>query len=405
MQILDIRQPGGGALFTLCAGAVLWVAVSGMLAIHFELPRVLLLAILFLVIRLLFMRELPSPTASGAIVMGIGIFINGAFNHLGFSGAETARSLAVVLFVLLLFIAFAYLRDVVRGEAFQRHFANPVAAFAVGTWIAGTSVCAITLSQRLPEWQPLIQTMVVANIGLWLYFAFRSVKNFVCLFAREYNQKVHGVLLLSTVSTQSLVIAWKAAFGSSEAYRLAAPWLIGLGILFYGVSFFLIVRRYVAGGTDFDLDRDWFNTNCILHGAMSITGLASIVCGVIPQGLILLIWLWVIAWFILVEAVENIRAVRRVQHHGFAKGLLAYDPTQWSRNFTFGMLYAFTMNFDLGASVAPTSMLLPLQAAILSFGAWVVLCLLLIEIFVFLRDRLLVEMSTPEASQSVSGRK
>ena len=121
---------------------------------------------------------------------------------------------------------------------------------------------------------------------------------------------------------------------------------------------------------------------------MSITGLASVGSGVVPPNLILLVWLWAITWFVIVEFVEIARAMKRTRLYGFAEGLLIYDPTQWSRNFTFGMLYAFTLNFDLAGSAAAGSFLLLLHEAILRYFAWIVLVLLLVEIFVFFRDRL-----------------
>ena len=135
--------------------------------------------------------------------------------------------------------------------------------------------------------------------------------------------------------------------------------MILLGVFFYIVSFSLIVRRYACEGKAIDLDKGWFNTNCIIHGAMSITGLASAVCGVVPANLILLVWLWVISWFVIVEIIEIARAVKRIRLYGFADALLVYDPTQWSRNFTFGMLYAFTLNFDISQSAAANSFLRP----------------------------------------------
>lgn len=333
------------------------------------------------------MKNISSPTGSGAIVMAGGIFINGAiveFPPLD----DLACSFTLILFLLFLFLAASYLADVLQGRAFATHFANPVGCFAVGTWIAGTSVCGVALCQRLPDWKPLVQVMVIGNLGLWLYFAYRAMGSFIQFFLDESKQKVHGVLFLSTVSTQSIVIVWKAAFGDSSIYRFVAPWAILLGVVFYVVSFYLIARRYAREGSDFNLDRDWFNTNCITHGAMSITGLATTVCGVVPPSLTLLIWLWAISWFVIVEAVEIARAARRISLYGFAEGFLVYDPTQWSRNFTFGMLYAFTLKFDLSLSVTAGSSLLVFREALLDSLAWVVLVFLLVEMYVFLRDRL-----------------
>ena len=313
MKTLDITRLEGATILVVCAVATVWVAITGSITTSFELLRAMLLVGLLFLIRLLYMKNIPSPTGSGAIVMGIGIFINGAIVHFSLINKEFARPLTLILFILFLFIVGSYIKDMVKGRFFKMHFANPLGSFAVGTWIAGTSVCTIALSQRLPEWKPVAQILVIGNIGLWLYFVYRAAGNFFQFFTSDSWQKVHGVLLLSTVSTQSLVIAWKAAFGTSFIYRMIAPWMILLGVFFYLVSFYLIVRRYVFEGKRINLDEGWFNTNCIIHGAMSITGLASAVSGVVSADLILLIWLWVILWFVIVEIVEIVRAVETNQ--------------------------------------------------------------------------------------------
>jgi hypothetical protein len=391
---MDIRQSKTIALFVGCAAVIFWVAVTEAIPASWEMLRFGLLAALFLVSRILFFRNIASPTPSGAIVMAIGIFINGAI--MAFSTLDAlARSFTLVLLVLFLFILASYVLDLIRGRVYTAHFADTVGRFAVGTWIAGTSVCGVALCQRLPEWKPLVQVMVVGNIGLWLYFVFRALQSFLQLLPAASKHNVHGVLFLSTVSTQSLVIVWKAAFGESSAYLLIAPWAIGLGVVLYCISFYLIARRYVRQADDFDVDRDWFNTNCITHGAMSITGLASVVSGVVPTNFILLIWLWTISWFLIIETIEVVRAVKRVSRHGLAGGVLVYDPTQWSRNFTFGMLYAFTMNVDLGQTSGAGSLLLSVHHTLISFFPWVVLVVLLIEIAVFLCDRLSPVAASP----------
>ncbi len=375
-------------MFVACAAAALWVSVTGWIATPLEILRVAVLFCLFLAIKLFFMKKVSSPTGSGAIVMAIGIFINGAIVHFPYLNKVFAPSFAMILFLLFIFIAYSYLVDTLQGRVFKMHFDNHVGMFAVGTWIAGTSVCGIALCQRLPEWRLLVKILVVGNIGLWFYFVYRAAVSFLHFFSAEAWRKVHGVLFLSTVSTQSLVIVWKVAFGTSTAYALVAPWVITFGIFLYFVSFYLILRRYVHEGSEIDLDKGWFNTNCITHGAMSITGLASAVSGVVPADLTLLIWLWAISWFVIIEAIEIARVVKRTNLHGLVDGLMVYDPTQWSRNFTFGMLYAFTLNFHISQSSAANTWLIPLHQAVLRYFAWVVLILLVLEILIFLRDRL-----------------
>ena len=387
MKIMNNRLLEGATAGVLFLAAAVWLTVSGSIATPLEIPRMTALAVLFLAVRRLFMKKISSPTGSGAIVMAIGIFINGAIVHYSFLNKEFTRSLAVILFILFLFIAGSFILDAVRRKIYTVHFADHVGCFAVGTWIAGTSVCGIALCRLLPDWKPFVQVLVIGNIGLWFYFMTRAVVSFCQFFSTEAWRKVHGVLFLSTVSTQSLVIVWKAGFGEGAWYRILAPWVILLGVVFYCVSFWLIARRYAGEGANIDLDAGWFNTNCITHGAMSITGLASAVSGAVPPDLILLIWLWAIFWFVIIEIIEIARAVKRIGLHGFTGGLLQYNPSQWSRNFTFGMLYAFTLNFDLSKSAAAGTFLLPLHQAVLDYFAWPVLLLLLFEIIIFLRDR------------------
>jgi hypothetical protein len=78
-------------------------------------------------------------------------------------------------------------KDMVKGKIFKMHYAIPLGSFAVGTWIAGTSVCTIALSQRLPERKLMAQVLVISNISLWFYFVHRAAENF-CRFFGGKNE-------------------------------------------------------------------------------------------------------------------------------------------------------------------------------------------------------------------------
>ncbi|MCP5514160.1 MAG: hypothetical protein H7A26_01705 [Spirochaetales bacterium] len=355
----------------------------------YEIFRILLILVFFLAARKYFIKNIPSPTPSGAIVMAIGIFINGALYSFPLF-TKAVRGMTVALFLLLCFIMYSYLQSAVKGNIREKHFSHPVAGFAVGTWIAGISVCSISIAQRIPEWLPVLRFLIAANLILWLVFVNTAVRHFSVLITKDQVGKVHGVLFLSTVATQSLVIAARVIFGPQKWYIAVAPWFLTLGIVFYIISFLLIVRRYIGQHLKINLDSNWFNTNCIIHGAMSITGLASAVSGIVKPDAILAIWIWVIFWFAVVEAVEIARAVTRVRNHGFQKGLLVYNPTQWSRNFTFGMLYAFTMNFRIDKTMAAGSALEGFRMLILSYFNWAVLFLLILEVLIFMSDRVII---------------
>lgn len=121
-----------------------------------------------------------------------------------------------------------------------------------------------------------------------------------------------------------------------------------------------------------------------MHGAISISGLAAATTGSLPYSTIFILWIWVLFWFILVEALELGRVFVRIRRYGIRKAIFTYDVSQWSRNFTFGMLYAFTAKFSLVGA----SFLQPVRSFILIVGPWVVFLFLIYEIFLFTKDRM-----------------
>ena len=117
---------------------------------------------------------------------------------------------------------------------------------------------------------------------------------------------------------------------------------------------------------------------------MSISGLAGILTGVISGPWIVATWLWAAGMFLLVEGIEVARARLRVRLYGWREGLFTYHVSQWARNFTFGMFYAFTLHLSLATRDA-FPWIAMLRAPIVSYGQYVVLGLLLLETGVFVR--------------------
>jgi hypothetical protein len=69
-----------------------------------------------------------------------------------------------------------------------------------------------------------------------------------------------------------------------------------------------------------------------------------------------------------------------VRQYGLHTGAGVYDVSQWARNFTFGMFYAFTAaSLERFAPGADPSWLVAVQRAVAAVGPYVVLALLLIE--------------------------
>ncbi len=194
----------------------------------------------------------------------------------------------------------------------------------------------------------------------------------------------NGIILLSTVATQAVALMSLRLYPAMPAMQWFAVALMSLGGACYLLGLFLILRRY-ATDAGWRLAEDWDNSNCILHGALSITGLTAIVSGTLDTWAVTQLWVCAGIAFILVESIEAARAVARLRALGWRHGILVYDVSQWARNFTFGMFYAFTLafaeRFDIGRHHPVVS---ELRDQVVGVGPYVVLFFLLAELLLML---------------------
>jgi hypothetical protein len=343
----------------------------------------IILATLSVVARALFMRKGNSPTASGAIAMAIGIFVLGALQQMPFPVKLLTQLLTIEGLIVWAFIVASYASSYQHGT-FHLHTENPVGCFAVGTWVAGTAVLCRLTDVVLPQWRPLTLILAILTVLIWLWFLSLIVGKLPLIIPRPADVKVTGIILLAVVSTQSVVLMVEQLF-PQQAPGWLMLLLISLGCAFYLAGLILIMRRY-REQKGWHLTDDWDNTNCILHGAMSITGLAAVESRVAPTDLIVAIWGWATLVFVFVEAVEIARLCVRVRAYGWQRGVFSYAVSQWARNFTFGMFYAFTLRLHNGLGLAGSGgseWLAAVQGFIVGYGQYVVLLLLLVELALF----------------------
>jgi hypothetical protein len=314
--------------------------------------------------------------------MAIGIFILAALQQLPFAVGSATRVLALGLLILWLAIAGSLAWSTLRRGVLI-YTGDPTGAFGIGTWIAGTAVLAEVLHLAFPGWRLLVILLSLLAALLWLWFLYVAAGAYRTLIQAPAQKPLGGRILLLTVSTQSLVIAWHSLEPGMVSAGAAEACVV-LGILFYVAGLGLIGWRYRSA------------TNCILHGAMSITGLAAVVSHALGPGAILAIWLWVACMFLGVESLELTRLVLRVHWYGWSRGAFSYDVSQWARNFTFGMFYAFTLAWhEAGLGMHTPLAVHTVVDARVRDGQYVVLTLLVIEILLFVgRARPLVEWHT-----------
>lgn len=324
--------------------------------------------------------NLNPPAAIGAPVMALGIFGAAALQRLP-GGAAATGVVAAGAVVIWLAIAVALVLSISRrGASF--YTAPVLASFGLGTWVAASAVIARMVMLAAPALGWAARGFFLVSVALWLWLLPLALRNFARL-AVNAPAKPSGVILLATVATQAVALMALRLFADMSAVRWIATALIAFGILCYAIGLALILQRY--GGERWRLADDWDNSNCILHGALSISGLAAVISGNFTAAALLAFWLIVIAVFVVVEAIELLRLRVRVKALGWRAGLFVYDISQWARNFTFGMFYAFTLAFaERVPSLAAHSLVERLRSAILAGGQYVVLLLLLAETVVML---------------------
>ena len=354
------------------------------------LPVVELLALagVTALVRLWLLKPADPPTAAGAAVMAVGIFSLGALQRLPQPFPSLTPFIAMELLIVWVYIAWRLAACYIGGR-FAVHISDPVGCFAVGTWVAGTTVTASLVNSSIPEWRALAVTLDLVGLFLWVWYVWLITRKFRVIAAGGAGTRVTGRILLSTVSTQALLVAAEQIFPGQTAGWISLG-LIGLGLMYYFVGLALVIRRY-AWQKGWGLAEDWDNTNCIIHGAMSITGLASVQSGVVPLWLVVGMWLWAAIMLLGVEAIEVARLWVRVREYGWQRGVFTYNVSQWARNFTFGMFYTFTLHLwaVLDSAAGPSAAwLVAAQEGVVVWGPWVVLLFLLVELGLYLMDNI-----------------
>lgn len=338
-----------------------------------------------------------SLTNAGGMVMAIGIFAIASLPNLPIHGEVLARLFALQLLLLWLLIAASYVLAAWRGHFWRLHVRPALGRFAIGTWVAGSAVLAIVVQAHLPELAALAVALTVVSVLLYIPYAALCLHGYARILRHPHHYNSNGIILLATVATQSVLLAVHVNLpgllpGALVDVIMAVDvCLFALGIVFIARKVHALPRHALADG--------WMNTNCIIHGALSITGLAMVQITTAPMHLMLATWTTVVVLFILVESVEIIRMANRLQRYGLRRGVLSYNASQWTRNFTFGMFYAFSLALADHAGVAAMDdARTTLLHGVTQWGQYVALALLLLELALFFSARLRLRLPRSAAA-------
>ncbi|KKB33603.1 TDT family transporter [Bacillus thermotolerans] len=286
----------------------------------------------------MFIYKIFIKTSTMALVMAAGILLHGVLFHLADRKLFILQWLSAWTIALWVLFAFSILLSFLYRQFGALHIVNPINRFGIGTWVAGTSIISVLIYEQFEGWQPFAVLLSYANIGLWLFYLLASIQSFYKLRQSGKPPYTHGILLLTTVSTQSIVLLLNTVHTQVPPTLDAA--LIATGLFFYAISFAFIIHDCFRPG--WTIEDHWSNTNCIIHGALSITGFACLTSDAVSMEAAESLWAIATAAFLIIETIEFIRLVKRLKRYSFKEGIWTYNVTQWSRLFTFGMFYTFT---------------------------------------------------------------
>jgi hypothetical protein len=316
--------------------------------------------------------------SAGAFIMAMGIFLLGAIKQFSFIDDHLGFIFTCMIMFVWLFMLLSFFRSLFISEYIQNLIQFPIKSFGAGTWIAASSVMGTLILDRFPSFLPFVKVLLFFYLILWGLFIVFCIKQLRVIILRGYIKDTHGILLLSTVSTQSIVCLILNIYKTNIEPVLVIA-LIMLGMIFYLFSFILLIIRF---SSKFFNIHEWKNTDCIIHGAVSITGLSMTLSGEFTFSSLINVWYLAFSLFVTVEIIEVIRVIKRMKEYGWRRGVFTYHISQWSRNFTFGMFYFFTMK--LVDQYASSGHSLVFQTHFLQVLGWLVFALLIIQSSIFL---------------------
>lgn len=326
------------------------------------------------------LRETYSATGAGGIVMALTLFGFIMMPHLPEKYRFLVSYLTLESLIIWLFIAESYMKCYLDGH-FYIHTKAMLNRFCIGTWAVSSAVLSLLWIQTFKTWNEIAWVLALIAIILWIAYSRIAVSDIRVLLKNHLTVKLNGNVFLLTVSTQSTVLLLSVILGSWFPWPIAFS-LVVLGFVSYGVSLFLVLRYYSQIRSR-HIVSDWSAANCLIHGGLSISGLACVTIGMIPARAIILIWFISLIVFLFIEGINFLRFVIRTRKVGLKMAIFSYDVLQWLHPFSYGLLYAFTS----AILVMQTGQLKLISLLIITYCQYIVLAMLLFQSLIFLKAK------------------
>jgi hypothetical protein len=320
-----------------------------------------------------FSHEQPT-LASGSIVMALGIIGLETLMQLGFP-YYLMLYVALEVMIIGFYLGVNLIQGILEDEI---HIRDPSDELAIGTWVAGSVISVLLLNLVQRTLLGFVALLSIIALTLYVYYLFIILRWYYLYLRKRARIQVNGMLLLTTVATESIAILFSELFHEDISPYIYYT-IIDAGLVFYVVGLFCILQ-YLYKSRSRHVIASWVNENAIHHGALSITGVAMIESHVFPDWSIHLMWWVVLVVFIFAECLDISRLFLRIKMKSLIKAIGTYHISQWSRVFTIGTFYAFNVlyyEYEYSEAWIPD--------LIVHYGQYVVAAIFLAQLIILVR--------------------
>lgn len=321
---------------------------------------ILLLIFSHLIYLRIFQKYKPG-VESGAFVLAINTYVLAClpFYHLP---VIIMLLVTLELLIIWMYISLGLMQSYLNHDLHFNHHADRL---ALGYWVAGTALLVLLLNQAALSLQGLVVLLSILAVILYVIYAVIFMRWLWLSVCHRFHLHASGMILLATVSTQAISLLLITLF-RHDAPLWMYQCLIGFGFIFYPLGLIAIVM-HLLNAHSHSFIKGWGNVSSLIHGALSITGLAILEAqGDMNDGVVYL-WSLTLALIVLIELFDLFRFILKVKSHGFIREISIYHASQWVRLFAFSMFYAFTVLYYQYAGGGTS-----LSASIIYYGQYMI---------------------------------
>lgn len=333
--------------------------------------------LLLLITHLIYLRFFTAkvPTiASGSIIMALAAFSLDSLQQLGFP-YFLLLYVALEILIIGLYLGLCLIQIILEDELYLQKISYEL---ALGTWIVGISLIVLLLNQVDRTLIGFVALLSVIAFSLFAYYLLIIYKWLRTFFGNSVQLQATGLVLIPALSVQAMTLLLSELF-HEELPTLVYEIFISFGLVLYLIGLIFLIR-YFAFARKNRIVLSWVNENSLIHGVLSLTGIAMINALNFPDWSIYYLWYLTFTVFLTLAVISCLRLSARFKYKKYEDAIGIYHNSQWYRVFSFAAFYTFSISayeYEYSSDA--------LIAFIASYGQYIVAIVMLFQLFLLMR--------------------